>query len=1039
MKTLVRILISLVLVFSMILSAMPVQAAVVDTPPPSPTMAVSGRVTDGNGHGLPGVTITALPGHRIYLPSIRTATNSQAAPVGPFVLPNNDENDLIATTDAEGYYHFPALPAGKYEFRPERAGIQFTPASRIVDASTTVSQDFSVLILPPIIPDITEPISPESNQYLDAISPDGTTYTFSQSTPELQTVSVGDIIIGQPVAAAPNGYLRKVTQINTNNGSLELTTEPALLEEAVQDGSVYYAGALNPADVSLTATMPGVTMQPAEPGSLTFSFNVDDLVFIDLDGDESTKGDQIRVNGSIEFELNYEIYYNIRNFKVQNFTVVQESALRDTLEIFVGAKQDFLDKEVILATQSFTPVVVMVGIVPLVFTPRLDVVIGANGSVEVGMSTSVSHELALRAGISYTASNGWRTIGELTHQFPFTQPQAALEATLKGYFGTRLDFYLYGLAGPYIKVTPYLELKVTPLETPWWELSAGVNAPAGYRVIDPLADILNLDEYESYAINVNLVLAHAQTVHPGEVVFIPAGEFQMGCDPSHNGGYACDADELPLHLVYLDPYLMDKYEVTNAQYSDCVSAGSCTAPSNFSSFTHTSYYDNPAFANYPVIYVDWQNAASYCAWLGGRLPTEAEWEKAARGDNPQAFAWGDAAPTCDRANVNQGNCVGDTSPVGSYPMGASPYGLMDMTGNVWEWVGDWYSNTYYRTTPVSNPPGPGTGIYKVLRGGSWYSALQDTRAAYRHKNANPDSHYYTTGFRCVFPFTVANHAPDVPSAPQPANGQLNVSLNPTLSWTSADLDYDQVFYDVYLEAGDNTPDLLAFDDLTALTFSPGTLDGNTTYFWKIIARDEHDAVTEGPVWQFTTDPVTGQVLFSDTFDGGLSQWSDTIGNWSIQNGELNGHGAGGQTDGWIYAGNTNWTNYALEAKVIFVDYNAELVVRSTGHWQNEYRITIWENRAGYFYQNMYQITKYQNGEYDSLTQGNMPSPVIITNPCTVRVEAVGGTLKLYINNQYVNTIVDANPLTSGRVGLGVIWDYYNKFDNVVVTALSESQ
>lgn len=246
---------------------------------------------------------------------------------------------------------------------------------------------------------------------------------------------------------------------------------------------------------------------------------------------------------------------------------------------------------------------------------------------------------------------------------------------------------------------------------------------------------------------------------PSETVLVPAGDFWMGCS-SNDPFCSDDADNLPLHSVTLSEYSIDKYEVTNAQYARCVVSNSCEVPDNFSPDGITdleAYYAHAAdYPDYPVNYLSWYDAEAYCTWAGMRLPTEAEWEKAARGtmvSNTLLYPWGERSPDCSLANYYGSGygCVGRPTRVGSYTYGASPYGVMDMAGNVSEWVSDWYDADYYSTSPTANPTGPDTGTEKVMRGGSWRDWGTQMRV-YDRRPYEPVLPTYSSdgyGFRCA--------------------------------------------------------------------------------------------------------------------------------------------------------------------------------------------------------------------------------------------------------------------------------------------------
>ena len=219
------------------------------------------------------------------------------------------------------------------------------------------------------------------------------------------------------------------------------------------------------------------------------------------------------------------------------------------------------------------------------------------------------------------------------------------------------------------------------------------------------------------------------------MVYVPGGTFTMG---------STDFSDFTPHQVTLSAYWIDQTDVTNAEYARCVAADGCTEPLSKSSATHADYYVNSQYAAYPVINVNWNQAKSYCEWTGTKLPTEAQWELSARGLDGRFWVW--AGDTIDESYANSNRNIGDATAVCSYSKGNSQYGACDMAGNVKQWVADWYED--YSISPVSNPSGPASGKYRVLRGGSWNSDSGRLYTAYRYNDVPSDSGD-DIGFRCA--------------------------------------------------------------------------------------------------------------------------------------------------------------------------------------------------------------------------------------------------------------------------------------------------
>lgn len=216
-------------------------------------------------------------------------------------------------------------------------------------------------------------------------------------------------------------------------------------------------------------------------------------------------------------------------------------------------------------------------------------------------------------------------------------------------------------------------------------------------------------------------------------------------------------DEMPSHQVTLDGYWIDQTEVTNSQYERCVDDGVCTPPSDTSSYTRETYFGDPLFVDYPVVWVSHDQAIEFCTWAGGRLPTEAEWEYAARGPENMIFPWGDEFDPSRSNYCDASSPLGvtdptfddgfpETAPVGSYPTGVSWCNALDMAGNVREWVADWFS--YYTADPQVNPTGPNEGKTFLTKGGCWLDTPVNLRSSNRGENT-PDYIRHKVGFRCV--------------------------------------------------------------------------------------------------------------------------------------------------------------------------------------------------------------------------------------------------------------------------------------------------
>jgi hypothetical protein len=397
-----------------------------------------------------------------------------------------------------------------------KPGTADTPAAQAIQITQSEWDEKAAEVeqVPVAIPETTVVMDEGTSAALTSVSGDGATLTFSESTPELEVLSPGEVVVGDSSDAAPDGFLRKVTNVTTSGGQVVVETDPARLEEAIESGTVQVTHTLTLEEVQ--AATPGegiaakkVRMAPAKAG---FEVRLDNVVLADKDGNANTTYDQVLANGSVFLDPAFDFRLTVKNYTLKELTFINRTTQRAALEISAGADLGNLNVTKEISRYKFSPITVWVGWVPVVINPTMSVNVGVDGDVSVDMRTGISQEATLKTGLTYKNGN-WRPVYELSNEFNFTPPTLSGNCNVRAYVGPRLDLMLYGQPGPFGEITGYLALDADPASIPWWKLHGGMQATMGvdFEVLSH-----SVASYHTKVFDERWPLAQAETAAPEE-------------------------------------------------------------------------------------------------------------------------------------------------------------------------------------------------------------------------------------------------------------------------------------------------------------------------------------------------------------------------------------------------------------------------------------------------------------------------------------------------------------------------------------------